>query len=1170
MSVIQQMQSASQITGRMVRQAMQEAQGDATQMKALEGICDKGLAAFDDVRTFDALLGFVQQYYQDRFEVRPNADNPAAKQALVTEARITKVVNTERTIDTTPPPPAPPRTWRDPLNISGSAEAGAKVEFYNASQPGRPVIGEMQADATGKFLFELTDETKFEYGDQIGVVVHDGSGKPSKPVVVPTEPFRIDNVKTTFTRRGSVVGETRTTSVRALDPNHDVRNPYLQNDKVNLKFTPPATADAPTMLELVGKDDATEPNSTLSVKVGNDVFTTKADDHGKFALKVYGFEPGQPLKLEVKDINGKGIDATYVAPEVELQVASLASAVERPPSPRQPADAGEVVGDGPPWTHFKAADVTVPNGAVMMRNMSTDEVYELKADDKGRINAAVGGITAFDVLEVVARDARGNISGDAELMVMLPEKVKRGAPFFMPANELTQKQPDVAKVIEAIKGPPQDIVLDGKVDPRGPYLRMPDVKGMPPFGQLAVMREGKAIQYLRADKDGVLQGMLRGVNVGDQLNFQVLDAAGRKFAVELAGWRVPGAGKTSEVPEKHVHTEDRPLADCLAQIGKGTLDLHDEWLSPFTIQSGAVAVPETNVPLHYRRQFFGDEKKGEKSEATFDYFPPKILEKLGIPVAANTSSGSLSLSKTEGTSRVTVGFDSAAQFTLGVDYVMGRVNLGSPNSPIEVPAHLENLRDGLKRTLAFVALAYDNGKEPGDMEYDRAMGAAKTFLYVFDRLAVEHPDHKDAIVDAAKAAIDKFPYELTSRFKVPASDAAGPGEPLARARSGAMSVLEARAAMLGGISGVGQVGQGEGGLEPPRVETAAVLVGHVENRHRGRVGVAPLRLTGSASPGDIVQVYNVSSGSKTLLAEAAAGADGRFTIVGNADDLRAGDQLGLVTVTSAGKKSAMSVVPTDAYELQHSNLRTARPLKIDDRPPFFRVGATKLENATFDAAGKARDGGPFWKLSGDELSVEPFSTVTLRTRTPDGKEHTTEAKVDGEGRFSLEFPHEPRSSFSVHVNDRNGNSSAVRMSTPGLAATAQTGDAANDAALGVVTFKMPSGEDVRGVIVAETIGRGDNDAVNIQNADRSDAFVDVVVNQQFGWTASNGQQQLRDYQVRVKIAKEDAAKFDVRPNESLNLLMPGFENVPVPGDNDGTEMYPVGMAKVLSRDYGTL
>ena len=57
----------------------------------------------------------------------------------------------------------------------------------------------------------------------------------------------------------------------------------------------------------------------------------------------------------------------------------------------------------------------------------------------------------------------------------------------------------------------------------------------------------------------------------------------------------------------------------------------------------------------------------------------------------------------------------------------------------------------------------------------------------------------------------------TKMGQVPASDAAGPNEPLARARSGAMSVLEARTATLGGISGVGQVGKNEGGLEPPQL-----------------------------------------------------------------------------------------------------------------------------------------------------------------------------------------------------------------------------------------------------------------------------------------------------------------------------------------------------------------
>src|SRR5690606_28783808 len=108
--------------------------------------------------------------------------------------------------------------------------------------------------------------------------------------------------------------------------------------------------------------------------------------------------------------------------------------------------------------------------------------------------------------------------------------------------------------------------------------------------------------------------------------------------------------------------------------------------------------------------------------------------------------------------------------------------------------------------------------------------------------------------------------------------------------------------------------------------------------------------------------------------------------------------------------------------------------------------------------------------------------------------------------------------------DRNGQSSQVRMSTPGLTGSAQAGDAAKDAALGVVSFKLATGDEVRGVIVADTIGSAPNDAVTIQNSDRQDAFVDVVVRQRFAWTASNGEQQQRDFMFRIKVANDDAPK----------------------------------------------
>jgi hypothetical protein len=1174
-SKISQLNTAQQITGKMVRDAIKEAKTDPTQMDALQQVCDDRPDAFADVRAYDQLVGFLQQYYQDSFEFRDSNDNPAARMAQITEARITKVVEREQTVNMNPPAPPRRRPWRDPLNITGHAEAGAKVEFYNASQPGRPVIGDMTADPTGAFRFELTDETKFDYGDQIGIRVIDGSGKASEPVVVPTDPYQLTNTKTTYRRGSTTVRTDETSTLRALDPKHDVRNPFFQQDKVALTFRPPQNADGVHQVEIVGGDDSVEPNSTLSVSVGSETYETKADKFGKFALKVLGFEPGDELKVVVKDINGKGIDVGYTAPEVGLDMEALADAVGRPPSPRLPDSARETVGEGPPWIHFKAADVTVPFGAVMLKNTSTDEVYELNADENGRINAAVGGIDNFDVIEVVARDASGNVGPDAEVFVMLPEKVKRGAPFFMPSDELTQKQPDVSSVVEAIQGPPQDLFINGKRDPRGPFLKMPDVSGMPPFGQLAVVREGKVIQYLRADKGGKLQGLLRGVNVGDQLNFRVLDAAGRKFPMELAGWNVPGAGQTSEVPKKHTHADDRTVADCLEQIGKGELDLRGEWLEPFSLKSGQIANPQTSVPLNYNRQFFGADA-ADRNEASFDFFPPALLKEHGLNLSG--SNLQLDITENQGTTRMHLTRDgSQLAQPLGVDYVMGRVNLGDPNQPILVPDSLPQLTQNLRAALSFVALAYDQGKEPGDMSYDRAMAAVKTVLYVFDRVAVENPDQKDAIVAAAKEAIPDggFRYELTGRYKVPPKGAEESGVAASEARSGAMSVLAARTAQMGAVAGVGQVGPSDG-VAPPTIESASVLVGRKDSRsqRRSRVGVAPLRVAGSAEPGDIVQVYNVSSGVKTLLAESTVGPDGKFQITSGAD-VMAGDQLGVVSLTSDGKKSAMMVVPTDTYELQNVHqAHTAKPVRVDDRPPFLRLGETKLENKTFGADGKARDGGPFWQLSGGELSVEPFSSIEVTSTMPDGSKRTASAEVDGQGQFSLEFAAGSRARVGIKVTDKNGRSqNKAHLTTPGLAVSLQTGDDAAAANIGKVTFNLPGGVAVDGIIVASTMGQGVKyDEVQIQQGDRHDDFVDVVIHQKFAYTAENGQEGHNEYNFRIKIAKEDAEHFTANFGEKVEVDMPGMQGMDVPGNWNGAapQQFPSGRATIRDRDFGAI
>jgi hypothetical protein len=1155
MSAIANLQQATLITARLVRDGMREAQGDPAKMEQLQTICETKQSAFQDIRQFDKLNDFVQGYYQDQFDFTANTSNPMAQPARVTEARITKVTDTERNIDVRPPAP-PPRSWyRDPLNITGHAEAGAKVEFYNASQPNRPVIGDMEADADGKFRFELTDETLFKYGDQIGIRVIDGSGDASEAIVVPTEPFRLDRVTTNYRRGSTLLRTDRTATLTAMGANHDTRNPFFQQDRVNLSFTPPATHDAPHVMEFVGGDDSVEPNSTLTVKVGNDEYTTKADKFGKFGLKVFGFQPGDHIKLEIKDINGKGVDVDYQVPTVTMNMQNFSNGIKRPPSSRTPSGMDQVVGDGPPWVKVDAPGVTVPHGAVIIENQTTGEVMELKANENGDINAALGGVDNFDVLEMVARDAKGNLSEHAEVSVMLPEKVRRFGSFLVPAEAMNQAQPNIASVLEAIEGPPQDVEVNGEKLKGGPFLGMPDIAG---------------IQYMRADKAGKLEGLLRGVNVGDQLNFQVLDAAGRTFPVELHGWQVPGAGQSNDVPAQDIRPEARTLNSALGEIGNGTLDLIDPWLTNFEIKTGAAKTPGTSVPLEYSREFFGDKANRDKNEAKFDFFPPAVLQKMGFTNTSNISETSLKMDENSGTKRLTMSHTGGRTFSVGVDYVMGRVNLGQPNSHIAIPQHLAHLTEALKSALGFVGLAYAQGKEPGNMEYDRAMGAAKTVLYVFDRLAVDNPAEKQAIIDAAKAAIPDggFPFEILGNYQVPPEDHDPNTNERGKAGAGALSVMDARLSALGKL-GVGSVGQADPGARmAPTVESATIIIPGSASRNAGNVYTSPLRIRGRATPGDIVQIYNMSSANKTLLAEAVVGPDGTYDIVNGARDLKHGDQLGVMSVTRDAKKSPMIVVPTDGYTYT-GRPENAVPIKSDQRPPFFKAGATELKNVSYEDNGKVREGGPFWKLTGEELSVEPFSSIRLTSTTPDGAKHEIKAKVDGEGRFDLEFAGAPRTQFTVAVTDRNGNSSGTTMRTPGLADSLQTGNAAADEANGVMTFHLPDGVTVRGVVTASSAGQNSTrvDETLINDSERGDDFVDVRLSQKYSYVDDSGRESSRDYHFKLKIPAENAKDFSSRYGDSIRLSSSSMEILPVPG-NPQYEMRMVGDATVMDRDFG--
>ena len=163
MSLVDSLLSQKKFPTALVEQTMQGIQGNPAEQDRFQQIVEQRAGDFEDLGCYAEALQYVKQYQQDCMQVVPGYQSTIGTLEAL-EARITKVQDVKRTIDITPPPPPPPVRYRDPLNIAGKAPVGAQIEFYNASLPGRPVLGAAIADrTTGAFAFELTDETRFEF-----------------------------------------------------------------------------------------------------------------------------------------------------------------------------------------------------------------------------------------------------------------------------------------------------------------------------------------------------------------------------------------------------------------------------------------------------------------------------------------------------------------------------------------------------------------------------------------------------------------------------------------------------------------------------------------------------------------------------------------------------------------------------------------------------------------------------------------------------------------------------------------------------------------------------------------------------------------------------------------------------------------------------------------------
>lgn len=760
----------------LVKQAMQEARTDPKAREQLQQLVEQRAGDFEETAQVDHVLQLLTELSKDKFEIVPNRQSGSVGTVEVLEARITKVKDEKVRVDITPPPPPPPSYRRDPLNMTGKAPANSVVEFYSASVPGRPLLGTAKADASGHFSYELTDETKFVFGDQIGVRLQGHDGTKGRPLIVPTEPFLITNTETTyFTRASGTPVDVRTdftSTQRALDKNTDDRKPFFQAALVDRALEVPSEVEQPYAFTLVGKDDSVEPNSTITVRVGSEEYKTTVDDLGKWALKVRDVAPGMRLSIEVRDINGNGVDIPARVPPIALPAPQLAAAMT-----------AAVDGDG---LRVKVADLAPPGGALIARNARTGVVSELVADKQGRLDGVLKGIEPFDSFEIATRDVNGHVSEQTELLVHMPKGV-------VLAQSLDVKEPDLASALQHTCGPPVDIMVGGKAKPGGPFLPLPALPKLPAHAQLEVVKDGVVVQTLRADANGKLDAnggagpMLRGVHIGDALSFRLKDAGGRMFPTQVTGFVVPDGALQSKV-SAFVPPSLQPLD--ASRVGSGTLALDPAWLAPARVLVGAHAPTDFQQRHAVQSQVGGAILKQPEAAFMSEHFG-------GAGASGDVLKSGASVVVTQEQGRKTLTIDTGAPgargaVSFGFDDTLGTL------TPNIAATDLPRLQSALTASLAVVGAAYAQGLERGDVAYDRALGAAKTLLFLLDRFAIANPSEAGAARAAAQAAIGNGPF----RFELAPRDVVGPSrkEPIETVTSSAMNLLQARTLAMGDVN----------------------------------------------------------------------------------------------------------------------------------------------------------------------------------------------------------------------------------------------------------------------------------------------------------------------------------------------------------------------------------
>ena len=344
-----------------------------------------------DAADLQSLKKAFAEAYSGKNDIVTNISNPAPKEPIVVGARVIK----PRIMDQGSP------AGRDPIEVEGKAEPFSRVEIRNASMPGAPVIGTIQADKNGNFKFISRDESKFLHGDQLYVRSIDQGGAQSTDALAKTCAYELQ-IWTV---------QPREVLVELPHATH-TRPPFLDMSKTKSESKPIGPKDKEQVHTISGAPGSSEPNAIVRVtNQRGKVFEAATNKDGSFQLNVGEITPGETLTAMVIDTNGITTQQMFQTPALRFDSGKLLSTSNGVPFQRFDGK-GAPDSDGP-FLRFAAEGAVNPHASVKVTNNSTGESFTVTASETGALDFEARRVHAGDSLSFVVTDPAGNVAPNA-------------------------------------------------------------------------------------------------------------------------------------------------------------------------------------------------------------------------------------------------------------------------------------------------------------------------------------------------------------------------------------------------------------------------------------------------------------------------------------------------------------------------------------------------------------------------------------------------------------------------------------------------------------------------------------------------------------------------------------------------------------------------------------